>query len=150
MTLVRLSEGPPIIPSHMCLRVRHPPENASSGVSCRNNPVAGIMSKTVRANALGRERRQGPSRLTSGTTDNCINAEARQWFVAAVEEDKIRGGTFGSERPEHIRRALPNGASARFIAFAEQTHCGRAAPGDIADRQLSSFVYARPCVVEEQ
>ena len=108
------------------------------------------MSKTVRANALGRERRQGPSRLTSSTTNDCINAETRQWFITVVEEDKIRGGTSGSERPEHIRRALPNGARARFIAFAKQTHCGRAAPGDIADRQLSSFVHARPCVVEEQ
>src|SRR5215467_8335066 len=54
MTLVRLSEGPPIIPSHMCLRVRHPPENASSGVSCRNNPVAGIMSQRMRSNRLAK------------------------------------------------------------------------------------------------
>src|SRR5262249_55166396 len=44
-------DGPPIIPSHMCLRVRHSPKSASSGLSCRNNPVAGIMTKIMETRA---------------------------------------------------------------------------------------------------
>src|SRR5262249_23547219 len=108
------------------------------------------MSKTVGANALGRKRRQRPTRLTNGTTNKAINAEARQWFIEAIEEDKLLGSMFSNERLEHLRCAPPNRAETRLVAFANQTHHSRAAPGDIADRQVSSFFGACACVVEEQ
>ena len=108
------------------------------------------MSKTVRANALCRDRRQRPTGLIGGAANKAINAEARQWFIAAVEKDELFGVASSDKRFEHIGGALPNWAGASLVAFANQTHRGRAAPGDGVNRQVRSFLHTRAGVVKEQ
>ena len=78
------------------------------------------MSKTVRANALCRERRQRSTRPIDSATDKAVNAEARQWFVATVEKDELLCGTSSNERLEHIDGALPNGAGASSYCLCQQ------------------------------
>jgi hypothetical protein len=87
------------------------------------------MAKTVRANALCRDRRQRPTGLVGGAANKAINAEARQWLIAAVEKDEPLGDASSDKGFEHIGGALPNWAGASLIAFANQTHRWRAAPG---------------------
>jgi hypothetical protein len=88
--------------------------------------------------------------LIDGATDKAINAESRQWFSATVEKDELLGVASSDKRLEHIDGALPNGAGATLVTFANQTHCGRAAPGDGVNRHVRSFLHARTSVVEEQ
>jgi hypothetical protein len=76
------------------------------------------VSKTVRANALCRDRRQRPNGLIGGAANKAINAEARQWFIAAVEKDELPGVASSDKRFEHIGGALPNWAGASLVAFA--------------------------------
>jgi hypothetical protein len=88
--------------------------------------------------------------LIGGATDKAINAEARRWFIATVEKDELLGVASSDKRLEHIDGALPNGAGASLVGLANQTHRGRAAPGDGVNRQVRSFLHARASVVEEQ
>ena len=97
------------------------------------------MSKTVGAKWLGRERWPRPTRMSNGTTNQAVNAEACQRFIPAVEENEFTGGTCSSEQPELIRSIPPNRADAHLIAFANETHLRRAAPGNIPYRQVGSL-----------
>jgi hypothetical protein len=56
--------------------------------------------------------------LIDGATDEAINAEARQWFVATVEKDELLGVASSDKRLEHIDGALPNGAGASLVGLA--------------------------------
>ena len=81
--------------------------------------------------------------MIGGATDKTINAEARQWFIATVEKDELLGVASSDKRLERVGGALPNGAGASLVGFANQTHRGRVAPGDGVNREVRSFLHAR-------
>jgi hypothetical protein len=84
------------------------------------------MAKTVRANALCRDRRQRPTGLIGGAANKAINAEARQWLIAAVEKDELLGVASSDKGFEHIKarfqksRSRHNALRAHRCRFANQ------------------------------
>jgi hypothetical protein len=86
--------------------------------------------------------------LSNGATNQAVNAEASQAFIAPVDENEFSGGPCSSEQSELIRRTLADGTDAHLIVFAHEPHRRRAAQviSPIVKRAASS---ARAFIVKE-